>query len=86
MPVISQSLTYPSWTYIPKDGPAYRTGHTINLAGQIAVLFLSIFGILYCTYENRLRAAGKRDHRLEGLTEEEASQLGYRHPEFRYIK
>lgn len=74
------------WTYVPSDGPAYRTGHTINLAGQIVVLLLSLFGIAYCAYENKLRAAGKRDHRLEGRTEEEISQLGYRHPEFRYIK
>ncbi|KAI3393339.1 hypothetical protein diail_4420 [Diaporthe ilicicola] len=75
-----------TWTYIPSDGPAYRTGHSINLGGQIAVLCLSVFGILYCSYENKIRAAGKRDHRLEGLSEDETNQLGYRHPEFRYIK
>jgi hypothetical protein len=45
---------------------------------------LTIFGILYCMYENKARAAGKRDHRLEGLTEEEQEQLGSRHPSFRY--
>jgi hypothetical protein len=48
-------------------------------------VFLAIFGIFYCMYENKVRAAGKRDHRLEGLTEEEANHLGYRHPHFRYI-
>lgn len=74
------------WTYVPSDGPAYRTGHTINLVGQIVVVCLSLFGIFYCIWENKLRAAGKRDYRLEGRTEEEISQLGYRHPEFRYIK
>ncbi|KAG8162506.1 hypothetical protein KVR01_008271 [Diaporthe batatas] len=75
-----------TWTYIPADGPAYRTGHTINLVGQIVVVCLSLFGIAYCSWENKLRAAGKRDHRLEGRTQEEIDQLGYRHPEFRYIK
>lgn len=35
-------------------------------------------------YENRARAAGKRDHRLEGLTEEEQLNLGHRHPQYRY--
>jgi hypothetical protein len=50
------------------------------------VVCLSLFGIFYCIWENKLRAAGKRDYRLEGRTEEEISQLGYRHPEFRYIK
>jgi len=37
-------------------------------------------------YENKKRAAGGRDHRLEGLGEMEAvNKLGYRHPNFRYI-
>jgi len=73
-----------TWTYIATDGPTYYTGHTINFSGQIAAFFLSIFGILYCARENRLRAAGKRDHRLEGLSETEAEKLGYRHPRFHY--
>jgi hypothetical protein len=45
---------------------------------------LSIFGIFYCMHENRARAAGKRDHRLEGLTEAEQEMLGSRHPRYRY--
>lgn len=73
-----------SWTYIQTDSPKYHTGHTINFVGQIAVFFLSIFGILYCARENRLRAAGKRDHRLEGLSEQQQDELGYRHPRFHY--
>ncbi|KAK4108613.1 MFS general substrate transporter [Canariomyces notabilis] len=73
-----------TWTYIKEDSPKYYTGHTINLCGQIAVVCLAIFGIFYCMYENRARAAGKRDHRLEGLTEQEKLKLGSRHPEFRY--
>ncbi|EGS23383.1 uncharacterized protein CTHT_0000710 [Thermochaetoides thermophila DSM 1495] len=73
-----------TWTYTRSDAPKYFTGHTINLAGQIATVCLAIFGILYCAYENRARAAGKRDHRLEGLTEEEAQKLGSRHPRYRY--
>jgi hypothetical protein len=47
-------------------------------------VLLSIFGIFYCMYENKARAAGKRDERLEGLTEEEQEGLGNRHPRFRY--
>ena len=74
-----------SWTYIQDDAPRYHTGHTINLGGQVATFVLSIFGILYCLRENKLRAKGKRDHRLDGLTEEEQTDLGYRHPEFRYM-
>lgn len=73
-----------TWTYVQADRPRYYTGHSINLGGQLAVVVLAIFGIIYCAYENRVRAAGKRDYRLEGLTEEEQEQLGNRHPHFRY--
>lgn len=73
------------WAYLPNDGPSYPIGHSINLAAQVFVLFLSLFGIFYCVRENRLRARGARDSRLVGLTEEEKADLGYRHPDFRYI-
>ena len=73
------------WTYTTADAPKYFTGHTINLAGQMTVVLLSLFGIFYCSWENKQRAAGKRDHRLQGLTEDEQVHLGSRHPAFRYI-
>ena len=72
-------------TYRAQESPKYPTGHTINLTGQIVVLFLSVGGILYCKWENRQRSLGKRDHRLNGLSEAEIKDLGYRHPDFRYI-
>ncbi|KAI1423027.1 major facilitator superfamily domain-containing protein [Xylaria sp. FL1777] len=73
------------WAYLPSDGPDFHIGHSINFAAQVVVLFLSVFGLLYCLRENRIRERGGRDHRLEGLTEEEKADLGYRHPDFRYI-
>ena len=74
-----------TWTYVQKDSPKYYTGHTINLAGQIGVLVLALGGIAYCNWENRQRDLGKRDHRLNGLSERQIKDLGYRHPQFRYI-
>jgi len=53
--------------------------------GQCCVLLLAVAGIFYSKWENRQRDLGKRDHRLNGLSEEEIRDLGYRHPEFRYI-
>ncbi|KAJ1329540.1 MFS transporter ACS family allantoate permease [Microdochium nivale] len=73
------------WAYLPNDGPNYPIGHSINLTAQILVLVLSVGGILYCNWENKVRARGGRDDRLVGLTEEQQADLGYRHPEFRYI-
>ncbi|KAF2278348.1 MFS general substrate transporter [Westerdykella ornata] len=74
-----------TWTYRKAEAPRYPTGHTINLAGQIAVCVLALAGIAYCKWENRQRDLGKRDGRLNGLSEEEIRDLGYRHPSFRYI-
>jgi hypothetical protein len=74
-----------TWAYLPTDAPKFHVGHTINLVAQFLVLGLSLFGIAYCMWENRLRARGGRDYRLEGLTEEQKTDLGYRHPEFRYM-
>ena len=74
-----------SWTYVPADGPKYPIGHSINFSGEIIAAALAVFGIFYCMYENKARAAGKRDHRLEGLSEQETIDLGNRHPSYRYI-
>ncbi|KAK4631650.1 hypothetical protein CLAFUW4_02533 [Fulvia fulva] len=74
-----------TWSYLATDGPDFPIGHTINLVAQVMVLCLSVGGIGYCVWENRLRARGGRDGRLQGLSEEEIADLGYRHPDFQYI-
>lgn len=75
-----------TWTYLEKDKKSgYTTGHSINLGAQICVTLLAISGAVYCKRENKVRDAGGRDHRVEGLSEKEVVELGYRHPEFRYI-
>jgi adenylosuccinate synthase len=74
-----------TWTYQVDEAPRYPTGHTINLVGQICVCLLACFGIVYCKWENKQRDQGKRDHRLQNATAAQIKDLGYRHPEFRYI-
>jgi adenylosuccinate synthase len=74
-----------TWTYRVEEAPRYPTGHTINLVGQICVCILACFGIVYCKWENKQRDQGKRDHRLQNATAAQIKDLGYRHPEFRYI-
>ena len=68
-----------TWTYVAKDAPKYPTGHTINLAGQCCVLILAVAGICYSKWENKQRDLGRRDHRLNGLNEEQVRDLGYRY-------
>jgi len=61
-------------------------GHSINFALQLFCFALAAIGLLHCKYENKLRNEGKRDARLEGLSEEEIRGLGHRHPQFRYME
>jgi len=75
-----------TWTYLEKDAPNYKRGHYINIGANVVAFVLAVIGILYTKWENRKRDRGERDHRLNGLTEEEKNKLGYLHPEFRYMQ
>ena len=75
-----------TWSYLPADAPAYHTGHYINMSAEIVVCALGLAGMFYTRWENKKRERGERDGRLVGLSEEEAKDLGYRHPGFRYIE
>ncbi|KAG8901490.1 hypothetical protein FRC00_006793 [Tulasnella sp. 408] len=79
-----------SWAYLPTDGPRYITGNSI-LIGAIAGLFITttnknierqVVLILYNTWENKARAAGRRDWRLDA-DDETVAKLGHLHPRFR---
>ncbi len=68
-----------TFTYLPKDGPKYKIGHTINIVCLVTGFSLSVITILYCKWENALRARGGRDHRIG-----DPKEYGYRKPTFRY--
>ena len=78
-------LIHSRWTYLVRDGPEYPIGHSINLGAQILTLCVASFGIVYNMRENRVRQAGKRDYRLDGLDEQGKRDLGHHHPDFKYI-
>lgn len=75
-----------TWTYLPEDAPLYKRGHRLNLSTQAVAFVLAGCGILYAKWENGKRERAERDHRLQGLAEEEKYALGYRHLEFRYLQ
>ncbi|KAF2238653.1 MFS general substrate transporter [Viridothelium virens] len=70
-----------TFTYIQADAPRYITGHAINIGMLVLSITLSTILMLYCNWENKRRAAGKRN---DLLAEGDEGMLGYRHPEFRY--
>lgn len=73
------------WMFLSRDAPAYRTGHAILVAFLCGSWACSVGLWWYCRWENIQRDAGKRDHRLHGLTREQELELSSGHPAFRYI-
>ncbi|SMQ48615.1 unnamed protein product [Zymoseptoria tritici ST99CH_3D7] len=70
-----------TFTYISTDAPRYITGHAINIGVVGAAIVAIAVLLVYNTAENKRRASGKRDHRLQEQSED---RLGSRHPRFRY--
>lgn len=63
------------------NSPRFITGHAINIGMLCLSLIITSSLLVYCSFENKKRASGRRDNRL---AEGDESMLGYRHPSFRY--
>lgn len=72
-----------TWSFLPSDADTgYRIGNILNLATG-ASAFVTAIGIMYyMKWENKARASGLRNDRLE---RSDVHLLGSLHPEFRYI-
>lgn len=71
--------------YMTPEKPRYWTGHGTVLAYMFLCLFGgSIFMHVMLRRENALRKAGKRDHWLEGKSEEDIRMMGDVRPDFIY--
>ncbi|SMR49489.1 unnamed protein product [Zymoseptoria tritici ST99CH_1A5] len=70
--------------YPTNDKPYFTQGHAVNLSlvGLGAITFASLS--LYLNWENKQRALGKRDHLMEGKTEEEILAMGDENPRYRF--
>ncbi|KAJ1325299.1 MFS transporter ACS family allantoate permease [Microdochium nivale] len=74
-----------TWSYVSTDARSgYRIGNSLNVATGASVVVAALGLVAYQQRENRRRAAGGRDYRLQG-TADAVSQLGHLHPEYRYI-
>ncbi|GAA5942570.1 uncharacterized protein JCM15063_000038 [Sporobolomyces koalae] len=75
-----------TWSYLPHDGPNYYTGNSINIGFSILCWSITATTLTYLIWENRARRAGKRDHRLAEVRDDEDAPavLGSRHPAFIY--
>ncbi|KAF2765184.1 MFS nicotinic acid transporter-like protein Tna1 [Teratosphaeria nubilosa] len=71
--------------YRAKDKPKYKLGHGIVLG--YLILFLlggSLLSHFLLVAENKKRAAGERDHLVEGKSQSEIELLGDQRPDFTY--
>ncbi|KAB2104735.1 hypothetical protein AG0111_0g6499 [Alternaria gaisen] len=77
--VVSSNI-YNKW-----EAPHYRTGHGIVLAYMFLFLFGgTLFMHVMLKRENKLRKEGKRDHWMQGKTEDEIDDMGDVRPDFYY--
>ncbi|KAF2224511.1 major facilitator superfamily domain-containing protein [Elsinoe ampelina] len=68
--------------YPPREGPRFLRGHGVTV-GVVAVAVGIYAGMsVWFVRENKKRARGDRDARTEGMTEEEAWELGDENPRY----
>ncbi|KAJ1022770.1 hypothetical protein NDA18_005104 [Ustilago nuda] len=72
-----------TWSYLNKHAPDFVPGNALNLTGGIVMVSIVLGLVSWQRWENKQRDAGKRDHRLEGLNQDEIQLLGSDHPHFR---
>ncbi|KEP53653.1 MFS transporter [Rhizoctonia solani 123E] len=73
-----------SWIYLPSDSPRYHIANGVQLGAQAVFFVLVCILILHNMRENRRRARGERDYRLNA-SEAEVARLGSLHPNFRLV-
>jgi hypothetical protein len=64
-----------------KNAPLYTSGYAASLGLTLAAAFLLCGFVIGLFFENKKRAAGKRDYRLDG---KDADNLGDDHPHFKF--
>lgn len=74
-----------TWSYI---GSEFERGHAINQAMCTMTWLLVITMMWWTWHENKKRARGDRDHRLEKVPagEDATTYLGSLHPQWRFAR
>ncbi|KAF5020943.1 hypothetical protein F66182_7024 [Fusarium sp. NRRL 66182] len=70
--------------YKTNEGPRFVKGHAISMAlvAMSSLIYLAFWA--WFRRQNKRKAQGKEDDRIQGLTEEEAEELGEHNPRFQY--
>ncbi|CDO71341.1 hypothetical protein BN946_scf184908.g99 [Trametes cinnabarina] len=78
-----------TFTYDSTQAPKYIRGHSITLAFVVMAWVAMLCNVLYCIWENRARAEGRREDNLTKYQElwdagKTRAPIGDRHPDFRF--
>ncbi|KAJ4266021.1 hypothetical protein NW762_003994 [Fusarium torreyae] len=70
--------------YKTYEGPRFVKGHAISMAlvAMSSIIYMAFWA--YFRRQNKRKMEGKEDHRIQGMTEEEAEELGEHNPAFHY--
>lgn len=73
-----------TWGFLPWDAPNYHIGNGLNLATSSTVLIVTTLTLLWMKRDNKKREGRSIEEELSGLSPEEASDLDWKHPAFRW--
>ncbi|KAG7085620.1 hypothetical protein E1B28_003169 [Marasmius oreades] len=78
-----------TFAYTRDQAPRYIKGHSIALGFLTLAWLLILINVLYCTWENKARAEGRRQQNLVKYQElwdsgKTRAPIGDRHPDFRF--
>ncbi|KAI1034578.1 hypothetical protein LB504_004476 [Fusarium proliferatum] len=70
--------------YKTHEGPRFVKGHAVSMAlvAMSSLIYMAFWA--WFRRQNKRKVEGKEDHRIQGLTEEEAEELGEHNPRFHY--
>lgn len=73
-----------TWSFLSWDGPDYHIGNGLNLAASSTILVVSTLMLIWMNRDNKRRENLRIEEELAGLTEEQISDLDWKHPAFRW--
>ena len=73
-----------TWGFLSWDAPDYHIGNGLNLATSGTILIIATLTLIWMKRDNRKRDNRRVEEELAGLSPEEASDLDWKHPAFRW--
>lgn len=73
-----------TWSFLPNDAPNYPIGCGLNFATSTLILATAVAAWFWMKRDNKLRDSRDIDAELAALTPDQAEQLEWKHPAFRW--